>query len=133
MKVTIGQPFAFEHKAQSVNGVFEISLRRRFTALLQFVEIVFDLVFVQFRWQAAEVQSHGCYVTAVVIKGTWTSAEDGYVALKTLQQFCKSINFVAGTIEIFIIPQFFRRFFFVAIINCILVNAKFTDSCGRLP
>jgi hypothetical protein len=54
-------------------------------------------------------------MAAVIIKGAATAAQDRNITFKALQQFCKSVNFTAGTVEVFIPPQFFRRFFFVAI------------------
>ena len=83
--MTIRKAFAFEHEPESVNGVFEVCLRRSFASLLQLVEIIFDLFFVQFGRKATEVQRHGCNMAAVVFKGGWTPAEDGNVALKTLK------------------------------------------------
>ena len=104
MKMTVRKPFTFEHKAKAVNGVFEIGLRRCFASLLKFVEIVFDLFFVQFCRQAAKMKRHGCNMAAVVVKGAPASAEDGNIALKTLKQLLKSCNFTAGTVEVFVIP-----------------------------
>jgi hypothetical protein len=84
--------------------VFEVSLGRCFTTLLQFVEVVFDLFFIQFCRQAAKMQGHSCYVAAVVVKGSPASSEDGNIALKTFKQLLKSCNFTAGTVEVFVIP-----------------------------
>ena len=50
-------------------------------------------------------------MAAVIIKGSFASAGYGNIALKALQQPCKSANFAAGRVEVFIPPQFFRRFF----------------------
>ena len=55
-------------------------------------------------------------MAAVVVKSSLAAAQNRNVALEALQQLCKTINFTTGTIEILIIPQFFRRFFFVVII-----------------
>jgi len=95
MKVAVRKPFTFEHKPKAVNGVFEISLQWSFAALLQLVEIVFDLFFIQLCRKASKMKCHGCNVATVVIKGSLTSAEDGNVALKTLQQICKQIRLLA--------------------------------------
>ena len=102
--MAVRKPFTFEHKAKAVNSVFEVSLGRRFAALLQFVKVVFDLFFIQLCRQAAKIQRHGCNVAAVVGKGSLASAEDGNIALKTLKQLLKSCNFTAGTVEVFVIP-----------------------------
>lgn len=75
-----------------------------FYCALQLVEIVFDLLFIQLRRKTAEVKCDGCNVPAVVIKGSFASVQDGYIALKTLQQLLKSINFTAGTVEVFVVP-----------------------------
>ena len=55
------------------------------------LEIVFDLVFVQFCWLAAEMQSHGPLVDGCSYQRYVTSAEMDMLR-QTLQQFCKSIN-----------------------------------------
>ena len=83
--MTIRKAFAFEHEPESVNGVFEVCLRRCFASLLQLVEIIFDLFFVQFCRQAAKMKRHGCNMAAVVVKGAPASAEDGNIALKMLK------------------------------------------------
>ena len=102
--MAVRKPFTFEHKAKAVNGVFEVSLGRCFTTLLQFVEVVFDLFFIQIGRLAAKMQRHGCNVAAVVVKGSLASAKDGNIAFKTLKQLLKSCNFTAGTVEVFVIP-----------------------------
>ena len=104
MKVAVRKPFTFEHKPKPVNSVFEIGLRRCFASLLKFVEIVFDLFFIQLCRQAAKMPRHGCDVAAVVVKGSLASAQDGNIAFKTLKQLLKSCNFTAGTVEVFVIP-----------------------------
>ena len=53
----VRQSFAFEQEAQSVNCVFKISLRRCVAALLQFVEIVFNLFRIELSRQALKVKS----------------------------------------------------------------------------
>ena len=85
-------------------------------ALLQPVQIIFDLFGIELRRQALKIQSDSSYMTTVIIKRARAAAQDGNIAFKALQQFRKSINFTTGTIEVFIPSQFFRRFFFVVII-----------------
>ena len=116
MQEVIRQTFSFQQEAKAINGVFKISLRWCMAALLQPVQIIFDLFGIKLGRQALKIQSDSSYMTTVIIKGARAAAQDGNIAFKALQQFCKSINFTTGTIEIFIPSQFFRRFFFVVII-----------------
>ena len=85
-------------------------------ALLQPVQIIFDLFGIKLSRQTLKIQSDSSYMTTVIVKRARAAAQDGNIGFKSLQQFCKSINFTTGTIEIFISSQFFRRFFFVVII-----------------
>jgi hypothetical protein len=43
-------------------------------------------------------------MSAVVIEGAGRTSKDGNIAFKALQQFRKSTNFTAGTVEVFIVP-----------------------------
>jgi hypothetical protein len=85
VQMLVGQSFCFEQEAEPIYGVFEISLGGCFAALLQQVEIIFYLFGIEFCWQALEVERHGSNVAAVVIEGAGTSAQDGDVALKSIQ------------------------------------------------
>ena len=53
---------------------------------------------------------------AVVIKGALRATEDTDIALKALQQFIKTCDLPAGTVQILVVSKFFRRFFFVTMI-----------------
>lgn len=81
----IRQAFCFEQEAKPVNGVLKIRLRRCAAALLQFVEIIFNLLGIEFCWQALKVKSDRCHMPAVIIEGAGTSAKDGNVAFKALE------------------------------------------------
>ena len=95
--------------------MLEIGLRRSCAALLEFIEVVCYLIRFKCCRQAAEVQRQCRNMAAVVIKGARTSAQDGNVAFKTLEQALKAFNFANGAVQIFIVSECFRRFFFVAI------------------
>ena len=85
MQILVRQSFCFEQEAQAVDRVLEIRLRRCVTALLQFVEIIFDLLRVEFRRKTLEVKSDRCHMTAIVVESAGTSAKNGNVALKALE------------------------------------------------
>ena len=67
-------------------------------------------------------------MAAVIVKSPGAAAQDRDIAFKALQECGKSINFTTGTIEVLVIPQFFRRFFFVVIMYTFLMRTKVTDS-----
>lgn len=103
--------------------MFKIGLGGCLAALLEFVKVILHLFGIQFRWQALKVQRNSCYMTTVIIKSAGRTTQDRNITFKALQQFMKSCNFTAGTIEVLIPSQFFRRpacrrgrFFFVVII-----------------
>ncbi len=96
--------------------MLEIGLGGCFAALLQLVEVIFNLFGVQLGRQALKVQGQGSHMAAVIVEGAGASAQNGNIALKALQQFGKSLNFTACPMEIAIPSQFFQRFFFVVII-----------------
>jgi hypothetical protein len=104
MQVLIRQSFGFEQEAQSVNGVFEVRLRRRMAALLQLVQIIFYLFRIELRRQALKVEGGGSNVTAIVVKGAGASSKDRDVTFKALKQYFKSANFTTGTVEVLVIP-----------------------------
>ena len=71
-------------------------------------------------------------MAAIVIESAGAPTQNGNVALKALEQFSKSGNFAAGTVQVLIIPKLFQRFFFVVIMKVLMKN-KLTVSVGRLP
>jgi hypothetical protein len=73
-------------KPQAINGVLKISLKGCFAALLQSVQVILYLIFIQFSGQAAKVQRHGGNMAAVVIECAGAAAQYADVALKALQQ-----------------------------------------------
>ena len=83
--MAVRKTFGLEHKAQTVDGVFEISLRRSFAALLQQVEIVFDLFGIELSRQRAEVEGYGCNMSAIVIESAGAATKDRNVALKAIE------------------------------------------------
>ena len=100
----IRQTFGFEQKPKTINSMFKIGLRRCFTPLLQFIEIVLYLFWIQFCREALKMESYGGQVTAVVVESSWASTQDRNIAFKALQKFCKAANFATGTIEVFVVP-----------------------------
>lgn len=74
------------------------------TALLQLVEIVFDLFGIKISGQTLEVKGHGSDVATIVVEGAWCTSQNRNVALEALQQFCKSANFTAGTVKVLVEP-----------------------------
>ncbi len=96
--------------------MFKICLGACLAALLQFIKVIPHLFGIQLRRKALKVQRYGCHMTTVIIKSAGRPAQDRNITLKALKQFGKSCNFSAGTIEVLIPSQFFRRFFFAVII-----------------
>jgi hypothetical protein len=84
--------------------MFEISLGWCFTALLQFVEIIFHLFGIQLYRQTLEVKGHGSYMAAIDVESSLAPSQDGNIAFKTLEQFFKAANFATGTVEVLVIP-----------------------------
>lgn len=85
MQVLVRQSFCFEQKAKSVNGVLEIRLRKCVAALLQFEQIIFYLLGIEFRGETLKVKSDRCNMAAIVVEGAGTSAKNGNVAFKALK------------------------------------------------
>jgi hypothetical protein len=65
--------------------VFKISLGGCFAALLQIEKIVFNLFRIQFGRQALKVEGYSCNMSAIVVEGAWTSAEDRNVAFEAFK------------------------------------------------
>ena len=84
--------------------MLEISLRWGFAALLQQVQVIFDLFFIQLRGQATKMQRHSSYMAAVVIKSSGAAAKDGNITLKAFKKFGESTNFTTGTIKVGVPP-----------------------------
>lgn len=103
-EVFIRQSFALQQEAKPVHRVLKIRLRGCFAPLLEFVEIILYLFGVQLRGQALEVQGHGRYMAAVVVKSSRAPAQNADVALKTLKKFGKTRNFMAGTVKKLVVP-----------------------------
>ena len=104
VQVLVRQPFGFKQEAQAVHGVLEIGLGRCLALLLQPVEVVFDLLRIQFSRKTQKVEGHSGDVAAIVVEGTGASAQDGDVAFKALEHCFKPVNFTAGTVEVLVIP-----------------------------
>ena len=83
--------------------------------MLQLIEIIFYLFGLELCGKALKVQGHGCNMATVVVEGSGRTPKQRDIAFEALEKLGKSINFTAGTIEVFVVPQFFRRFFFVVI------------------
>ncbi len=84
--------------------MFEICLRGCLAAQLQLIEIILHLLGIEFSRQAIEVKCEGGYMTAVIIKGSFTATQYGDVSFESMQQFGKTSNFTTGPIEVFVIP-----------------------------
>ncbi len=54
-------------------------------------------------------------MAAVVVKGAGRTAKDADVALKALQQLTKTCNLTAGSVQVLVVAELFRRFFLVTI------------------
>ena len=104
MEVAVRQAFGFQQKPQSVNGMFKVRLWRSFGALLKFVEIIFNLLRIQFSRQSFKMQRYSGNVPGIIVEGTPTSAQDGNISFKALQKFGKTVNFARGTIQEFVGP-----------------------------
>jgi hypothetical protein len=50
------------------------------------------------------MQSYGSDMPGIIIKSSGTSAQDGNISFKALQQFRKTSNFVAGAVQKFVRP-----------------------------
>lgn len=55
MRVLIRKPFSFEQEEKPINGMFEVSLGRRFASFVELVEVILDLFRLKFCGQAAEM------------------------------------------------------------------------------
>ena len=104
MELAVRQAFGFQQKPQSVNGMFKVRLWRSFGALLKFVEIIFNLLRIQFSRQSFKMQRYSGNVPGIIVEGTFASAQDGNISFKALQEFGKTVNFARGTIQEFVGP-----------------------------
>ena len=102
MQVAVGQTFGFQQKTQAVNGMFKVRLRRGLASLLEFVEIIFNLLRIQFSRQSFKMQGQGGNVSRVIVESTFASAQDGNISFEALQEFGKTVNFARGTIQDFV-------------------------------
>ena len=48
------------------------------------------------------MQGQGGDMTGVIVKGSGTPAQDGNISFEALQEFGKTVNFVAGAVQIFV-------------------------------
>lgn len=58
----------------------------------------------------------------IIIKGSGAPAQDGNISFEALQEFGKTVNFARGTVQKFVRSYILRRFFFVAIVNVLIVK-----------
>ena len=71
---------------------------------MKFVEIIFNLLRIQFSRQSFKMQRYSGNVPGIIVEGTFASAQDGDISFEALQKFGKTVNFARGTVQEFVGP-----------------------------